>query len=109
MSQDLRAAVGSFPVHLEKARLDVVDEVAALTLSKQNLTGSERDRFWLTIRIRIRKARRQLNDTVGQLRDSVVVGGHDHDPPWGGKLAEEPKDALHLDVIEVSRRFVGED
>ena len=65
--------------------------------------------LWLTIRIRIREARRQLNDTIGELRDPIVVGGHDHDPPWGGELAKKPKDALHLDVVEVGRRLVGED
>jgi hypothetical protein len=108
LRQDLECTVGPFPVHLEEARLHVVDEVASLTLSKEDLAGDERDPFRITLHVRIREARRQLDDAVGELRDPVVVGGHDHDPPWGGELSEKPKDALHLDVVEVGRRFVGE-
>ena len=80
-----------------------------MTLPKEDLAGDERDPFWVTLRIRIREARGQLDDAIGELRDPVVVGGHDHDPPWGGELAEEPKNALHLDVVEVGCRFIGQD
>ena len=51
----------------------------------------------------------QLDDLVGNGEEAVVVGGDGHDPAFGRQFGDQMEDAFDLDVVEVSRRLVGQD
>ncbi len=56
-----------------------------------------------------RRARRELDDAVGERQQALVVRRDDDDAAGLGEVAEEAQHALDLDVVEVRGRFVGDD
>ena len=54
------------------------------------------------------EVRAHLDDLISERQHPVVVGRHEHHPSPIGEAADEPQNALDLDVVQVSGRFVGE-
>ncbi len=105
LSELLLAAIGKRPVHLEPARLDRVDELTAIALLEQNLSGSEMDRFgWF---VGVGEAGSKLHDPVSELGDPIVMGSHDDQPTGRRQTPQQREDPLDLDVVEMCGRFVS--
>src|SRR6476659_10083245 len=99
LGEHLLAATGELTHDIDVALFEDVHEIARVTLAEEDLTVGQR--AMRLDRIRFDMAGGEGDDTVGEWKEALVVRGDDHDSIGRGEFAEQPKDPLDLDVVEM--------
>ena len=91
---------------MDLAFLHHVRDVAVVALREEHRARGQHDP--LRLLVHRPPARRELDHVIGEREEPVVVRGDDHRAARARALAQQPEHALHLELVEVRGRLVGE-